>query len=77
MKKNLFTYFPHPIFQYKLDNYENHNKEYSKYIYDLRKEDSKGQKLSNVNGWHSPFFDLTSKPDSSAPTKRVIRLISS
>ena len=59
MKKNLFTYFPHPIFQYKLDNYENHNKEYSKYIYDLRKEDSKGQKLSNVNGWHSPFFDLS------------------
>ena len=61
MKKNLFTYFPHPIFQYKLDNYENHNKEYSKYIYDLRKEDSKGQKLSNVNGWHSPFFDLSSR----------------
>ena len=28
MKKNLFTYFPHPIFQYKLDNYEDHNKEY-------------------------------------------------
>ena len=61
MKKNLFTYFPHPIFQYKLDNYENHNKEYSKYIYDLQKEDSKGQKLSNVNGWHSPFFDLSSR----------------
>ena len=61
MKKNLFTYFPHPIFQYKLDNYENHNKEYSQYIYDLQKEDSKGQKLSNVNGWHSPFFDLSSR----------------
>ena len=61
MKKNLFTYFPHPIFQYKLDNFENHNKEYSQYIYDLQKEDSKGQKLSNVNGWHSPFFDLSSR----------------
>ena len=61
MKKNLFTYFPHPIFQYKLDNYENHNKEYSQYIYDLQKEDSKGQKLSNINGWHSPFFDLSSR----------------
>ena len=61
MKKNLFTYFPHPIFQYKLDNYEDHNKEYSKYIYELQKEDSKGQKLSNVNGWHSPFFDLSSR----------------
>ena len=60
MKKNLFTYFPHPIFQYKLDNYDNLNKEYSNYIYDLQKEDSKGQKLSNVNGWHSPFFDLSS-----------------
>ena len=63
MKKNLFTYFPHPIFQYKLDNYENHNKEYSQYIYDLQKEDSKGQKLSNVNGWHSPFFDLSSREE--------------
>ena len=61
MKKNLFTYFPHPIFQYKLDNYEDHNKEYSKYIYELQKEDSKGQKLSNVNGWHSPFFNLNSR----------------
>ena len=61
MKKNLFTYFPHPIFQYKLDNYEDHNKEYSKYIYELQKKDSKGQKLSNVNGWHSPFFDLSSR----------------
>ena len=61
MKKNLFTYFPHPIFQYKLDNYEDHNKELSKYIYDLQKEDSKGQKLSNVNGWHSPFFNLNSR----------------
>ena len=60
MKKNLFTYFSHPIFQYKLDNYDNLNKEYSNYIYDLQKEDSKGQKLSNVNGWHSPFFDLSS-----------------
>jgi uncharacterized protein (TIGR02466 family) len=61
MKKNLFTYFPHPIFQYKLDNNEDHNKELSKYIYDLQKEDSKGQKLSNVNGWHSPFFNLNSR----------------
>ena len=27
----------------------------------MQKEDSKGQKLSNVNGWHSPFFDLSSR----------------
>ena len=61
MKKNLFTYFPHPIFQYKLDDFENYNKQLSKYIYDLQEKDTKGQKLSNVNGWHSPFFDLSSR----------------
>ena len=61
MKKKLFTYFPHPVFYYKLDNYNSYNVELSKYIYDLQKNDSKGQSLSNVNGWHSPFFNIKNK----------------
>ena len=25
MEKKLFEYFAHPVFQYKVENYENHN----------------------------------------------------
>lgn len=59
--RKIFEYFPHPVFQYKLENYEKHNEELSNYIYELQKKDLKGQQKSNVNGWHSPFFDLTNK----------------
>ena len=61
MKKKVFEYFPHPIFQYKVDDYKSHNKKLSKYVYDLKQDDSKGQKKSNINGWHSPFFNLNDK----------------
>ena len=61
MKKKVFEYFPHPIFQYKLENYQSHNKELLEYIYRLREKDAKGQKRSNIDGWHSPFFDLDNK----------------
>ena len=59
--RKIFEYFPHPVFQYKLENYEKQNEELSNYIYELQKKDLKGQQKSNVNGWHSPFFDLTNK----------------
>ena len=59
--KKIFEYFPHPVFKYKVENYEEQNKELEKYIYELNKKDSVGQKKSNINGWHSPFFDLTDK----------------
>ena len=61
MEKKLFEYFAHPVFQYKVENYEKHNKALLKYILELNKEDSHGQKLSNINGWHSPFFNLQNK----------------
>ena len=50
MEKKLFEYFAHPVFQYKVENYEKHNKALLKYILELNKEDSHGQKLSNING---------------------------
>ena len=58
MKKKIFEYFAHPVFKYKLEDYSNHNKLLIKYINQLKKEDPKGQKKSNLGGWHSPFFDL-------------------
>ena len=59
MKKEIFEYFAHPVFKYKLDDYSNHNKILIEYINHLKKKDPQGQKKSNIGGWHSPFFDLT------------------
>ncbi len=58
MKKKIYEYFAHPVFKYKVKDYSNHNKLLEKYIYQLQKEDPKGQQRSNLGGWHSPFFDL-------------------
>ena len=54
----VYKLFPEPIFKYKLNNYENLNKELSKYIYKLRDEDNEGLKKSNKGGWHSKPFRL-------------------
>jgi len=52
--------FAEPVFKYKLENYEDFNKELEKYIYQLKKEDlNKNITLSNRGGWHSPNFKLT------------------
>ena len=61
MKKKIFEYFAHPIFQYKLENFKILNEELLKYIYKLKEDNPKSQKLSNINGWHSPFFLLNDK----------------
>ena len=42
----VYRLFPEPVFKYKLNNFENLNKELSKYIYKLREEDSEGLKKS-------------------------------
>jgi hypothetical protein len=34
-KKILYKLFPEPVFHYKLDNFEQHNKDLLVYIYDL------------------------------------------
>ena len=61
MKKKIFEYFPHPVFQYKLENYEEQNKKLLKYIYELKTQNPNGEKKSNINGWHSPSFKLDDK----------------
>ena len=50
--------FPVPIFEYKIQNHDELNKKLEKYIYDLKKKDPKGIKLSNNGGWHSPYFRI-------------------
>ena len=57
--KKIYKLFPTPIFECKLNNFEQLNLELEKYIYDLKKNDEKGLKLSNRSGgWHSPYFDI-------------------
>ena len=60
-EKRILKFFPLPIFQYKLDNHEEHNQNLSKYIYELYKVDKKGLARSNQGGWHSKPFDLKDK----------------
>ena len=70
ISKNIFRYFPQPIFHYELDNYKRHNEELSKYIYDLQKKDPDGVARSNQGGWHSKPFNLKDKEN--APFKFFI-----
>jgi len=60
-EKRILKFFPLPIFQYKLDNHEEHNQNLSKYIYELYEVDKKGLARSNQGGWHSKPFDLKDK----------------
>ena len=50
--------FPQPVFKFKVDKFEAMNEELSKFIYGLHEKDNVGLKKSNINGWHSPSFDL-------------------
>ena len=59
MEKKLYEFFPHPVFQYKLENFDNINNELSNYIYKLKEDNHVSQKLSNINGWQSHFFLLS------------------
>ena len=58
---NIHSYFAHPVFQYKLQNYQDHNKELIKYIYQLYADDKEGVKKTNINGWHSKPFNFSEK----------------
>ena len=63
--KKVHKYFAQPIFQYQLENYERHNQDLKKYIYNACSEDPNGLSRSNQGGWHSKPFDLKDK--NSAP----------
>ena len=41
MNKIIHKLFPSPVFQFKVDNFENLNKQLSDYIYGLKKDDEK------------------------------------
>ena len=57
-EKIIHKLFASPVFQFKIENYENLNKQLSEYIYDLKKNDADGVQRSNVNGWHSKNFKI-------------------
>ena len=56
--KIIHKLFPSPVFQFKIENHEEINKQLIEYIYGLKKEDDQGIKRSNVNGWHSKNFKI-------------------
>ena len=68
----LHKLFPVPIFEKKLDNYQQLNTDLKKYILDLKDKNPKGLTKSNAGGWHSPYFDMKN----SDPVKKLIAGIS-
>ena len=60
-KGNILSYFSHPIFQYKLENHKEHNRDLAKYIYQLYDEDKDGVQKTNISGWHSKSFIFSDK----------------
>ena len=60
-EKSVLKFFPQPIFHYKVNNFEKHNQDLTKYIYDLYDKDEKGIARSNQGGWHSKPFNLKEK----------------
>ena len=59
--KEIFKFFPEPVFKYKFDKFKKFNKELADYIYKLRSEDNVGLTKSNRGGWHSKNFKLNDK----------------
>ena len=56
--RNLFSV---PIFHYKLENFNETNKELLNYILELQKNDKIGNTHSNRGGWHSKNFDIVNQ----------------
>ena len=54
----VYKLFPTPIFHSKVENFEKLNTELESYILNLKKSDEKGQKKSNIGGWHSNNFNM-------------------
>ena len=59
--KEIFKFFPQPIFKYRFEKFKEFNNELADYIYKLRSEDNVGLTKSNRGGWHSKNFKLDNK----------------
>lgn len=59
--KEIFKFFPEPIFKYRFEKFKEFNNELADYIYKLRSEDNVGLTKSNRGGWHSKNFKLDNK----------------
>ena len=53
--KETLSFFPQPVFKYKVDNFKEYNEKLSKYIYDLNKDDKDGISRSNRVVTSKPF----------------------
>ena len=70
--RQILKFFPQPVFKYQYKNFQEINKDLTKYIYDLRDADKDGLERSNVHGWHSKNFNL--KNSDSIQNKFLISL---
>ena len=59
--KEIFKFFPEPVFKYRFEKFKEFNNELTDYIYKLRSEDNVGLTKSNRGGWHSKNFKLDNK----------------
>ena len=59
--KEIFKFFPEPVFKYRFEKFKEFNNELADYIYKLRSEDNVGLTKSNRGGWHSKNFKLDNK----------------
>ena len=57
-----FRIFPVPVFAYQIPDHHETNLQLRKYIYGLKEQNPKGLNISNVGGWHSPYFDIQNDP---------------
>ena len=71
-----FKIFPVPVFEYQIENHELINTELEKYIYELKKNDPKGQSKSNAGGWHSPDFIIKDNVVITPEGRNILRGIS-
>jgi uncharacterized protein (TIGR02466 family) len=56
--KETLSFFPQPVFKYKVNDFKNFNEKLTAYIYDLKENDKDGIQRSNKGGWHSKPFNL-------------------
>ena len=59
--KEIFKFFPEPVFKYRFEKFKEFNNELTDYIYKLRSKDNVGLTKSNRGGWHSKNFKLDNK----------------